>query len=90
MEMTFEDGMQESMLPIFDMETDDSGNVIWMDSGEPVPTFNGHEPLHVDKIGGFIKHPRTGEDMLLRDNFCDICDYTRADEEAPELLSFLR
>lgn len=89
MDITFEDGMQESMLPMFEMETDEDGYVYFTD-GTVVPTFNGHEPLHVDEIGGFVKHPRTGEDMLLRDNFCDICDYVREEDDVGELTSFLK
>lgn len=89
MDISFEDGMQESMLPIFNMETDESGYV-YLKSGEPAPTLNDNEPLHVDEIGGFIKHPRTGEPTLVRDNISDIIDYVKLKEETGELTQFLR
>jgi len=90
MEMTFEDGMQESMLPIFEMYADEDGIARMEDSDEPAPTFNGHEPIQASEIGGFVKDPQTGETVLLRDNFCDICDYTRATEDTGDLMQFLR
>jgi hypothetical protein len=90
MEMTFEDGMQESMLPIFDMEVGDDGLVKMADSDEYAPVYNEVGPIEPDEIVGFVKHPRTGECVLLRDNFCDICDYVREEDEVGELTRFLK
>lgn len=78
------------MLPIFDMEVGDDGYVVMEDSGEYAPVYKDNGPLKPDNIGGFINHPRTGETMLLRDDFSDMCDYTRTREEVGEVTSFLR
>ena len=90
MEMTFEDGMQESMLPIFDMYADEDGIARMIETDEPAPTFNGHEPIQASEIGGFVKDPKTGETVLLRDHFTDMVDFARAEEKVGELTSFLR
>lgn len=89
MSVTFEDGVQESMLPMFEMTTDTNGVVV-LDSGEPAPTFNGHEPITPDEIAGFVEDPNSGETVLLRDNFCDICDYVLAEDSVGEFTQFIR
>lgn len=82
MKLTFEDGMQEWMLPIFEMYADKDGIVRMENTDEPAPTFNGHGPIKASEIVGFVKDPHTGDTVLLRDNFCDISDYVREKEDA--------
>jgi hypothetical protein len=90
MEMTFEDGMQESMLPVFGMAVGDDGHVIVARTGEHAPVYNDAGPIKPDDIGAFIKSPDTGDCILLRDHFDDICKYVREEDELHETGEMVR
>ena len=88
--VTFEDGMQESMLPLFGMEVGDDGYVKMLHSDEYAPVYNGRGPIEPSNVSGFVKHPTTGEAVLLRDNFSDMVQYIKEKDSAGELTRFLK
>lgn len=81
MSITFENGKQESMLPIFGWDTDEEGYVV---DGETRIRDTRGEIIKPENIGGFVS--RYGDVVPLRDNFCDIVDEIEYDQRKEDYI----
>lgn len=79
MDLTFEDGMQESMLPIFGWTTDEEGYVT---DGETRVKDTRGEIIKPEEIGGFVD--RYGDTVPLRDHFSDMVDQAKYERKKEE------
>jgi len=79
MNLTSEDGMQESMFPMFGWTTDDEGYVT---DGETRVKDTRGEIIRPEEIGGFVE--RYGDTVPLRDRLVDYVDQAKYERNKDE------
>lgn len=76
MNLTFEKGTEDFILMVFDWHIGEDGYVR-DENGQYAPVYE-RKRVKGDNIAGVFKD-ENGDPILVRDNFCDICDFVQDD-----------